>query len=68
MHAIEKFIADESGQAIMEFFLLMLAVVAIVGTLKTTLKTVTVKLWGFMGRKIAAPCPACDAGSEFDLN
>lgn len=67
MHAVKRFIDDESGQAIMEFFLLMLAVVAIVGTLKTTLKTVTVKLWGFFGRKIAAPCPACDAGSEFDI-
>jgi Flp pilus assembly pilin Flp len=67
MKQVEKFLRDESGQAIMEFFLLMLAVVAIVGTLKATLKTVTVKLWGFFGRKIAAPCPACDAGQEFDI-
>lgn len=61
------FLADESGQAITEFFLLMLAVVAIVGTLKSTLRAVTVKLWSFFARKIAAPCPACDAGSYFDL-
>lgn len=64
---MRRFLQDESGQAIIEFFLLLLATVMIVGTLKTSLTALTKKLWVFFARKIAAPCPACDAGGEFDI-
>ena len=47
-----RFLQDESGQAIIEFFLLLLATVMIVGTLKTSLTTLTKKLWVFFS------CPA----------
>lgn len=67
MKIMRRFLQDESGQAIIEFFLLLLATVMIVGTLKTSLTALTKKLWVFFARKIAAPCPACDAGGEFDL-
>lgn len=67
MGFVHSFWKDESGQAIVEFFMLLLAVVAIIGALKLSLKTVTVKLWSLFARKIAAPCPSCDAGAEFDL-
>lgn len=67
MGALQRFLRDESGQAIIEFFLLLLVIVAIVGSLKSGLKFITAKLWQFMGRNIAAPCPGCDAGTEFDL-
>lgn len=64
---LQNFARDESGQAIIEFFLLLLVIVMIVGSMKSGLRWLTVKLWQFMARKIAAPCPACDAGLEFDL-
>jgi Flp pilus assembly pilin Flp len=64
---LKNFARDESGQALIEFFLLLLVVVLIVGTMKNGLRLITVKLWQFMARKIAAPCPSCDAGLEFDL-
>jgi len=64
---LENFARDESGQALIEFFLLLLVIVAIVGSMKSGLRWLTVKLWQFMARKIAAPCPTCDAGLEFDL-
>lgn len=64
---MRRFLKDESGQAIIEFFLLLLATVLIVGTLKSTLTRLTVRLWGFFAKKIAAPCPACDAGVDFDI-
>jgi len=67
MGVLRTFTRDESGQALIEFFLLLLVIVMIVGTMKNGLKYLTVKLWQFMARKIAAPCPACDAGLEFDL-
>jgi Flp pilus assembly pilin Flp len=67
MGAFHKLAHDESGQAIIEFFLLMLVIILIVGTMKNSLKWLTAKMWQFMGRKIAAPCPSCDAGLEFDL-
>ena len=64
---MRNFFSDESGQAVIEFFLLLFATVAIVGALKISLKAVTVKLWSAFAKRIAAPCPACDAGQEFDL-
>jgi len=67
MEMMRKFAKDESGQALVEFFLLLLVIVMIVGTMKNGLRWLTVKLWQFMAKKIAAPCPTCDAGLEFDL-
>lgn len=67
MEIMRKFAKDESGQALVEFFLLLLVIVMIVGTMKNGLRWLTVKLWQFMAKKIAAPCPICDAGLEFDL-
>lgn len=64
---MRSFFQDESGQAIIEFMLLLLVLVGIVGTLKASLKKVTTKLWTLFAKKIAAPCPSCDAGMEFDL-
>lgn len=64
---LQNFARDESGQALIEFFLLLLVIVAIVGSMKSGLRWLTVKLWQFMARKIAAPCATCDAGLEFDL-
>ncbi|MGZ3652606.1 MAG: TadE/TadG family type IV pilus assembly protein [Bdellovibrionota bacterium] len=67
MGKLQNFIRDDSGQALIEFFLLLLVIVMIVGTMKNGLRQITAKLWQFMARKIAAPCPSCDAGLEFDL-
>ena len=67
MDFLRRFLKDESGQAIIEFFLLLLVTVLIVSTIKTTLTRLTAKLWSFFAKKIAAPCPACDAGVDFDL-
>jgi Flp pilus assembly pilin Flp len=67
MEIMRRFLKDESGQAIIEFFLILLVTVVVVGTLKTMLTRLTAKLWSFFGRKISAPCPACDAGVDFDL-
>jgi Flp pilus assembly pilin Flp len=67
MGAFRNFARDESGQALIEFFMLLLVIVLIVGTMKNGLRQLTAKLWQIMARKIAAPCPACDAGQEFDL-
>jgi Flp pilus assembly pilin Flp len=67
MEMLRQFAEDESGQALVEFFLLLLVIVMIVGTMKNGLRWLTVKLWQYMAKRIAAPCPVCDAGLEFDL-
>jgi Flp pilus assembly pilin Flp len=67
MEKVSAFLRDESGQALIEFFLLLLVMVMIAGNMKNSLRWLTVRLWQFMAKKIAAPCPSCDAGSEFDL-
>jgi Flp pilus assembly pilin Flp len=67
METLRHFLKDESGQALIEYALLMLVVVSVVGFMKTSLKELTVKLWVFFAKRIAAPCATCDAGTEFDL-
>lgn len=67
MTIMRRFLKEESGQAIIEFFLLLIVTIAIVGTLKNSLTYLTKRLWGFFARRIAAPCSECDAGTEFDL-
>lgn len=67
MSRTSRFLKDESGQALIEFFLLLVVIVMIVGTMKNGLRWLTVKLWQYMSKRIAAPCPSCDAGLEFDL-
>lgn len=67
MQTMHRFLKDESGQAIIEFFLLLLVTIGVVSFLKSGLKRVTVKFWSFLAKRIAAPCPTCDAGSDFDL-
>lgn len=67
MGTLRHFVKDESGQALIEFFLLLIVIVMIVGTMKNGLRWLTVKLWQYMAKRIAAPCPSCDAGLEFDL-
>ena len=60
----QSFIRDESGQAILEYVLLLLAVVSIVGTMKAGLKELTARFWLFMAKKIAAPCPTCEPSAD----
>ncbi|RZA05282.1 MAG: hypothetical protein EOP11_13175 [Proteobacteria bacterium] len=64
---MRSFLKDESGQAIIEFFLLLLVTIGIATFMKQGLKGITVKFWAFLGKRIAAPCPACSAGEEFNL-
>lgn len=67
MKPLKAFFREESGQAVIEFLLLLLVTIAIVSTLKTSVKKTTAKFWSYLAKKIAAPCPSCDAGSDFDL-
>ena len=64
---MRRFLKDESGQAIIEFMLLLLVTVGIMATLKTSLKNLTVKFWTFLAKRISAPCPGCRSDPEFDL-
>jgi Flp pilus assembly pilin Flp len=67
MGTLRRFYRDESGQAITEFMLLLLVTIAIVAFMKNELKRVTSRFWVLLARRIAAPCPSCDSGTEFDL-
>ena len=58
---------DESGQAVIEYFLLLIVVISVAGTMKAGIKKLTVRFWGFLGQKIAAPCASCSAGANYNL-
>lgn len=65
--AIRRFARDDSGQAILEFMLLMLVMISVVTFLKVSVRNLTVRLWSGFGKKIGAACAGCDAGTDFDL-
>jgi Flp pilus assembly pilin Flp len=58
---IHDFIQDESGQAIVEYILLISAVVAIAGGLKMSLKKVTKNLWVLLVKRVAGGCATCSS-------
>ena len=65
--ACARFFNDDSGQALVEYILLLVVTVAILGLMKSSLKNVTVRFWTALAKRVAAPCPDCNAGSDFDL-
>jgi Flp pilus assembly pilin Flp len=64
---LEKFIRNEDGQAVVEYVLLLVAVVSVIGVLKTGIRKITAMFWLFMARRIAAPCPACTPSGDIDF-
>jgi Flp pilus assembly pilin Flp len=67
MPTFRRFLKDESGQAILEFVLLLLVTIGVITFLKNNIKSITVKFWSYLAKRIAAPCPNCDAGDDFVL-
>jgi Flp pilus assembly pilin Flp len=54
-----SFYRNESGQAVVEYLLMLAVIVAIVGAVGIGFRKILVKLWEKMARDIAAPCPGC---------
>lgn len=50
---------DESGQAIVEYILLVGAAVGLIAALKTALNEMTGKMWKKLATRIAAGCVGC---------
>ena len=68
--AVQRFLADESGQTIVEFVLLLAISISVVALLKSSIRSITVKIWQNLAKRIAAPChdaAACGPGDEFNL-
>lgn len=64
------FLEDQSGQAVVEYVLLLGAVVSIGMLMREAIKEITVRMWETLAVKIAAPCAdltACTPGGGFDL-
>ena len=62
-----RFFCQEDGQAIVEYILLLAMAVAVVVSIKVSLKKVTGRLWSLMAKKIAAPCAECAAEDDFTI-
>jgi Flp pilus assembly pilin Flp len=54
-----KLLGSESGQAILEYVLMLMVAISVVAILSSGLKTSLLSLWEFMARQIAAACPGC---------
>jgi|GEM_PF-695941 len=52
---------NRSGQAILEYVLMLLIAVAGVAILSRGLKSSLLSIWGYMAQQISAPCPGCKA-------
>ena len=67
--AAGRFWADESGQTIVEFVLLLAISVSVIALLKNSVRSITVRIWESLAKRIAAPCheAACAPGDEFNL-
>lgn len=64
------FLADESGQTIVEFALLLAVSIGVILLLKNSIRDLTIKMWQGLGKRIAAPChdtATCTPGEEFNL-
>jgi Flp pilus assembly pilin Flp len=55
---------DESGQALIEYVLLIALTISLVTIMATGLRKSVFTLWTFYTQAIAAPCPGCPAPSE----
>lgn len=70
MKRLKSFYTDDSGQALVEYLLLTAVLIGVLVSLKNSIRTVTIRLWGMLGKRIASPCHdlrACEPGPEFDL-
>ena len=66
----QAFLRDDSGQTIVEFVLLLAVSVSVIAVLKNSIRSLTIKLWEALAKRIAAAChdtQACGAGGEFNL-
>ena len=66
----KDFLRDDSGQAILEFIMLMAIAVGVVVVLKDSIRSATVKLWSGLAKRIASPChdaTVCIPEGNFDL-
>lgn len=52
-------LSNRRGQAILEYVLMMLIVVALVAILSKGLKSSLLIIWEFMAQRISAACPGC---------
>jgi Flp pilus assembly pilin Flp len=57
-------IGNESGQALIEYVLLIALTISLVTIMATGLRRSVFTLWGFYTKSIAAPCPGCPAPPE----
>ena len=51
--------SDESGQAVVEYILMLLVAIGVVAVMANGFKRIILGLWQEMACDIAAPCPDC---------
>jgi Flp pilus assembly pilin Flp len=61
---LKRFWHEEDGQAMVEYLLLLTAMIGVVGALRAGLKDTTARLWAMFAKKVVAGCASCDPGGE----
>jgi Flp pilus assembly pilin Flp len=49
----------ESGQAVVEYLLMVVVAISIVAVMGTSFRKTLIGIWGFYIRQISAACPGC---------
>lgn len=55
---------SESGQAVLEYILMMGVAVSLLGLIATTFRRTVASVWKVWSAEIAAPCPKCAPPEE----
>lgn len=50
---------DQEGQAVVEYVLMVMIAMAVVGVIATGFRKSLIALWEKMAQDISAPCPGC---------
>ncbi|MBC7693440.1 MAG: hypothetical protein H7222_16870 [Methylotenera sp.] len=58
---MKHFLHDESGQAVVEYVLILAVVVSIVSIMASSFRKVLFKFWALLSKDITAGCPGCAA-------
>jgi len=56
---MKAFLKDESGQALIEYMLMIFVVVSTVGIITAGFREIILSVWQLMSCEVSAACPSC---------
>lgn len=57
--------SDQNGQALVEYILMIVCALVLVGVMATGFRKGMIGIWGFYTRQITAACPGCPSNPSY---